>query len=169
MVRLEVDRRSPLVAREDLPVGDGDPPAWFQPIKIWRPPQGTIALIMDRNFPADDATRLVGGVVEARPSALWVVRETDRRARDILQTLLSQGTRTEEPVLAPLVAYWKWPPKPEAFDPVLEAYDNRARIRDEEISRTCELVLVARDRRSDACNWWVERSKLFHHIKIATR
>lgn len=160
MVRLALGR-SEDHPQEDLSEPDGaDPEAvtgWQQPIHEWKPARDVFALICDRNFPADDATRLLQEVVLVRPSALWVVRETDRRARSLLS---ENGI---EPVLAPLVGYWKW------VQPDGEVYDNRARLRDEEIARLCEIVLVARDRSSAASNWWLERSKLFEHIRIATR
>lgn len=143
---------------------------WSQPIRKWSPPKNVFGLLIDRNFPADDATRLVGGVLVARPEALWVVRETDRRARRLLSQATVPGSSpwcldvVDCVVLAPLVGYWKWGTK--GSD---DFFDRRAAIRDEEISRTCELVFVARDRRSDALDWWVKHAELFKHIKVATR
>ena len=127
---------------------------WFQPLKVWRPARDTIALVCDPRFPADDATRLLGAVAAARPEAVWVVRETDKRAR----SLLSQSGI--DPVLAPLVGYWK-----------NDRIDLRARWRDLELIRTCELVLVARDRRSQASLWWKTRAEggVYRNIRIAER
>jgi hypothetical protein len=121
---------------------------------------------MDQKFPAAEATRLLTAVTAVRPEVLWVVRETDRRARELLVTLLSQRSRPEEPLLAPLVGRWKWGKEGEEG-----AMDLRAHWRDLELIRTCELVLVARDRRSEASLWWKKRAaKPWHtNIRIAER
>lgn len=130
-------------------------------------PKGVIGIVIAQNFPDLDLIRekLIEGIGRVGPDTVWVMREAPRAKHAAQVAWDTFGEFGIEPILAPLVPYWKY--SRSGYVPQIGksgrcvylkretiARDDRATMRDAELRNTCERIIVFHDKSSGVTAAW---------------